>query len=788
MGKRLILGTRPEVDPLQETSETSFSLTTSTEIRWNERTQHRTLAWPIFLSLIGLALSLYNPLIPLVFGFTVLCAVLLVPLHRAKTQGLIGGDNHWTGVSPADTSCTISTDAECLECKTPSGIIHTLGMELGDAKSALLGDVSSFVRAVDGFHGFSIVVTMRPENLQRLLDEERISDMVEKYFNAIPKGEAEAYILRHGGLWSSHVTAIGQIKEPSETDVFDSAARASVPMEKWKRSNLNALLSRISQLSIDDQANWFYATGSELAEWLVQLRSELASEVGSNIPGQFIAPIRGRPNDYRLGVTVNPDTLQLGPPVGYAHVELENGLLLCGGTEASRMRVISLLTSEILRSRKRVIIFTNNRDSLGYARLTNAAVHLELGKDFILNPVDAEIIPRSEYVPLFISSLEPVAGADLRGAAELELAVQRAVTLGNATLADVQLSSPLDDDVISSIPNNPKLPESTPSEKSKTGMEAIRSLHQGPAAKAFYGTQTAPTLRLTESDLTVIRVRLGSTSFDHFAWNIISVKLAGLKPDPNLVVILDGAENMRVRNRRFMKHDSFSERLLENLKGRGPIVLALEHPVDMAPGAIGMLKSCVSLRLREAVDIKIAADLLGLNVITTGMHTKARISPRESSFLRVMDDDTALLVHDGTETCQPIRLDPSPDLSFGPNSQMKGSQVSNFLSKENADGVLGDGSLLERVSAGNAALAVKVLKLLERYEPLTQEAVRRFIMSSGLENDPDVEAVLARLEHASMILRGHEVHSGVSYANFRITMKGSMALRQIEGREEGAIA
>jgi hypothetical protein len=786
MGKRLILGAKPEVDPLQETSETSFSLTTSTEICWDERTQHRSLARSIFLSLVCIALGFYSPLIPLVLGCAVLSIALLVPVLRAGKERLVERESPWMAVSQADSSSSINNDYECLTCKTLSGTSHALGMELGAAKSALLGDISSLVRAVDGFHGFTLIVTMKPENLQRLLDEERISDMIEKYFNAIPKGEAEAYVLRHGGFWSSHVTIVGQIKDSTDADVFDSAVRASVPMEKWKRSKPKLILFRVAQLTIDEQSNCFYAAGSELAEWLVQLRSELASEVGSNIPGQFLAPIRGRLNDYRLGVTINPDTLQIGPPVGLSHEELESGLLLCGGTEDSRMRVISLLTLELLRAGKRVIVFTSSKKSLGYTCLSEAAVHLELGKDFVLNPIDSEGIPRSDYVPLFISSLEPVAGADLRGAAELELAVQRAVTLGNATLADVQLSSAFDE-VLSSAPDSPKPPELSPSKKSMMGLEAIRSLHQGSAAKAFYGTQTAPTSRLTESSLTVVRVHLGSTSLDHFAWNIISVKLAGLRPDPKLVVILDGAENMRVRNRAFMKHDSFSERILDNLKKRGPIVLALEHPVDMAPDAIGTLRSCVSLRLREAVDIKIASDLLGLNVITTGMHTKARISPREASFLRVMDDDTALLVHDGTETCQPIRLDPPLDLSLESVTEADAVGISNLLSREDADGVPSESSLLDRVSAGSTALAVRVLKLLERYEPLTQEAVRRFIMSSGLEGNPDVEAVLARLEHSSMILRGHEVHSGVSYTNFRITMKGSMALRQIEGQQEGAI-
>jgi len=784
MGRRLTLGPKPEVDPLEESSYSSFSVTSSTEIRWDNRTQRRALAFSLFLSLISIILGLTYAILLVIVASVILILVLIMPSIGVSRVALQG--KPWSEAHRTDTSWTTSDHFEGLDCKTPTGTRQMIGLDLGTAKSILLGDISSFVRAVDGSAGFGFTVTMKPEKIQRAMDEERVSDMIEEYLNTIPKGEVEAYILRRGGLWVAHVNAIGHAKDSADIESFDSAVKASIPMEKWKRIKSKTLVSRVTRLAADNQSNWFYAAGTELSEWLVQLRSELASEVGSNIPGQFLAPIRERPGDYRLGVTINPDTLQTGPPVGFSHSELERGMLLCGGTSESRMRVIALLTTELLHSGKRVIIFTNNKMSLGYTRLSEGAVHLEVGRDLVLNPVDSEGIPRSDYVPLLISSLEPVAGADLRGAADLELAITRAVTLGNATLADVQLGNAFDE-AISSIPDSPKLPESAPSNKSKAGMDAVRSLHQGSAAKAFYGTQTIPTTRLTESTLTVVRVRLGSTSLDHFAWNVICVKLAGLRPDPSLVVILDGAENMRVRNRRFMKHDSFSERLLENLKKRGPVVLSLEHPVDMAPGAIGTLASCISLRLREAVDIKIASDLLGLNVITTGMHTKARISPRESSFLNVMNDDTALLVHDGTETCQPIRLEPAPDLNPESVTEEDSNRLSMLLSSEDNEGTRNEGSLLDRVSAGSTALAIRVLKLLERYEPLTQEAVRRFIMSSSSDNDPDVETVLARLEHASMILRGHEVHSGVSYTNFRITMKGNMALRQTEGMESAIV-
>jgi len=786
MAKGNILGTRPETDPFEETPGSSWSVTSDTELRWDDRKKRIALAQPLFLIGISIAIGFIAPVLMLAFSILLLLRILLLPAVRTDFERRSLEGSSWKEVKLADTSCSLSDDKKQILCKTPTGQRHLVNMTLTNAETTLMGDVSGLVRSIDDSVGFTLTVTMRPETLQHALDEERIPDGLEKYFNHLKKGRTNAYVSKRGGIWLAHVNAVGHVQDEAGVLNFDSAVRASIPLEKWKLAKPKDLQSRLHQLNIDGQSSWFYASGEDMSGWLVQLKSELASEVGSNIPGQFLAPIRGRPSDYRLGVTINPDTLQTGPPVGIAHSELETGTLLCGGTTSSRTRVLALLTSELIRSGKRVVIVTNNPDSIGLTRLSEGAVHLELGKDLVLNPVDAEGIHRSDFVPLIMSSLEAVAATDLRGAADLEAAIGRAVTLGNATLADVHIPNGLDDSMSGPM-DAQKPPEQMPSKKSMTGMEAIRSLYEGSAAKSFYGTQTVPTSRLVEPDLSVVRISLGSTSLEHFAWNLISIKISGLRPDPNLVVILDGAENFRVRNRRYMKHDSFTERVLKRLKNRGPLVVVLEHPVDFAPGALATLESCISLRLREAVDIKIAADLLGLNVITTGMHTKARVSPRESSFLRIMDNDTALMVHDGTETCQPVRLDPSPDLSVEPVTMEETRRVTSLIDPETSATSDNEGSLLDRVSAGSTNLAIRVLKLLERYEPLTEEAVRRFIVSSGADNDPDVEAVLARLEHASMILKGHEVHSGVSYTNYRITMKGSMALRQTDHIEGATV-
>lgn len=776
MGRRLVLGTKPEVDPLEDLKESRSTITTGTEIRWEDRSVGLPVSRLLFGALVAIIICLYIPELAIVASVIILLAQLFSPkLHGIKELADLLQDS-WEEVPEGDLS--LSVESKTLGLRGTGSPRHVIGLELGKASPNLLGNVGSLVRALDTSNGFGLYVVMKPGSITQAMDQEKISNFLEGYLIALSKGELDAYLVRRSGLWVSQVTILGHIHHETEVNTFEAAIRGSIPEKEWKQIKPRILKTRIGKQEIDRQDSWFFAAGSELCDWLVQLRSELAPEVGSNIPGQFIAPIRPRPDDFRLGLTLNPDTLQTGPPAGLSIKDLETGTLVCGGNEESRQRTLSLLISELLKAGKRVLLITKHPESAVLTNLSESSVYLELGKDLVLNPVDSDGIPRNEYVPLLISSLEVVAGIDLRGSAELEVAVSRAVSLGNSTLADVRLNPDFDDPTVTN--DNRESPAPVVSKKTATGMEAIRSLHMGPAARAFYGTQTVPIRRITDPSLTVVSVSLGSIGLDSFAWNLLCLKLGGLTPNSNLVIMLDEAENMRVRNRRYMKHDSLSEKLLAGLRKRGPIVLTLEHPADMAPGAIGVLASCVSLRLRESVDIHYAADLLGLNVITTGMHSKARISPRESSFLRIMDDSTALLVHDGTETAQPIKLDETPEFSGTNSSEDMAQRIDRLVPIGTQEISLHGRTLLDMVASGETDLAVRVLKLLERYEPLTEEAVRRFVVSSGEEKNPDIEGILARLEHASMILRGHENHSGVSYSNFRITMKGSMALRQAE--------
>ncbi|MFW9967185.1 MAG: hypothetical protein ACFFEA_08520 [Candidatus Thorarchaeota archaeon] len=782
MGRRLILGTEPEVDPLKEISQQSMTVSGGVDLQWEDRSVRSSFGRDIFFLFISTIILAAFPWVLSIISIGCLLVLVLIPKLRPSREVLALESSEWTRVPESDISCEVNKDYNIIECKTPYGSRKIVGMELPLAGPLLVGTVSALVRAIDSSQGFCLSVIIKPEEPNSLVEAERLSSRIDDYLNYLSSGGLNAYMTRRGGIWSVRVSILGHSHTLAQAKSFESSIRAVIPDSNWSDLKPKDLSSRILRMNMSPRLPSFYAAGTELSEWLIQIPSELASEIGSNVPGEFIAPIKARAGEYLIGRVINPETLQLGPTIGLSHEDIHSGLLICGGTLRERRHTMSLIVKQLLQSGKRVVIVSNERDATNFASLSEGAVSFELGKDLVLNPMDAEGLPRHIYVSKLMTALEVIAGTDLRSAADLELALSRAIALGNTTVADVQLSQA--PDVASTYSEAEEPNAQKPSNRSIAGYEAIRSLHQGSAARSFYGSQTIAMRDLVQAPLSVLIVSQGYLPMEKFAFDLLCIKLSGLQADPNSVVILENAENMRIRNRRYMKRDSWSEMMLRDLMQRGPTIVTLDHPVDMAPGAIGKLNSCVTHRLREGPDIKTAVELLGISVVSSGIHSKARQSSRETSYLRVMPEGVVLLVRNQGETCVPVQLDESITLTALRPEELD-RRASKIIPHESIIGGIAYGdSIIDRVAGGQRDTAIKMLRLLERYEPLTEESMRKFLLSGDESGDPDISGVIARLEHAGMILRGHEVHGAVSYTNYRITMKGSMALRQFAQRDE----
>jgi hypothetical protein len=768
------MGSKPERDPLEEVkSSTSIELH-SNEIRWADREIRSNWEMHILTAGIMITLTIMNPLIGI--SVTLLCflVALILPIIRKPLESKSLKAVQWSEFDTPDVS--ITPLEKTIQLRGTGGQRFVSMLTLEKTPTRLSGTLGKLLRAIDGSIGFSLQVSMKPVDITELLDAEHFPSYYEELLQSRESGELDSFVSTRGGIWKTYVSVTGIFNDAIQIEHLENAIRGSIPGPKPTLVPVSKLEKHLRDGIPFTSGGGFYSAGRELKGWLVQLSSELASEVGSSIPGQFISSIRSRPGDYIVGDSLNPDTLLTGPPLGFSYQDLRTGMLLCGGSWSERYGILTNLITEILNDNKRVLLVSTNQDILSLTGLHPEAIGLSLGRDFVLNPVDAEQVPRNEFVACVKTALEVVTETDLSSAADFELALSKAVAIGNSTVADVTLVTTNPEDIDSSTPTQDV------SFSSNIAMDAIRIFHQGTGAQAFYGHQPLSIQRLSEQPLSIIHLSTGSIPLDMFAWDIFCTKFTGTIGD-DLVVILDEPPNMLVNTSKYKKRLPWAIRVAQKLSNRASLILSINAPQVLPTGVIDTLSSCIALRLRSKYDIAVVSDLLGLSVISTGMHSKQRVSPRETSFLRVMEPGVALLARDDTEVCQPIKLR-EVSKSTPVSSDVMNERIQKLLTIDPIAGSSSaEKSLIDRVSGDNRDATLKVLKLLKQYEPLTEQAIRKFMSSSEMR-DIDFEGILTRLEHSSMILRGHETHSGVSYTNYRVTMKGEMALKQMLHSED----
>jgi hypothetical protein len=749
-----------------------FSVTSDNEIRWDDRSIKAPWDRVLAVCLAIVAIVFLMPLHVLAFSVALLSFLLGYPRIymwlQVRSMKTISLDE-----VPESDVLVENVDGK-LQCRGTGPVQYLSALSLEAPGPLLSGNLGRFIRGLDTDFGFMVSVRLEREDPKRVVEEGILSDHLLKFFSMRSSDQMKAYFEVRAGVWRSGIRILGSSYDPLRLSLFCSQVKGAIPVSGLKKMNADSLARVLTDWKSAGAEVSFRATGRELSNWLVQLPSELASEVGGNVPGEFISPIRSGDYEYSVGYAVNPETLKEGPQVGITNSDLAAGLLVCGGEWNRRTDVLAIIIKELIDRGKRVLMISPREEALRLAGIDESGIALTLGKQLILNPVDSEGIARSRYVSELLLLLETLAGADLSSAADFEVALNRVVALGNGTLADITFS---EDSLADTDKSN--APPAGFSRSSLLALDAVKRLHEGSGAHAFYGNQTITTHRLTDNKLTVISSPMGAVDLEIFALQLLGLKLSGLDKDEDLVIVLDSPENLRVAasSYRYKKQGVLAYRTVLSLLKRGPLIVSMKNPSSMPSESADALGTCIALRMRDTQDLAAVSDLLSLTVVGGGMHSKKRVSSREGSFLRVMDQGYALMSTREYKTCVPLKLNLPPEMS--PVSEAQSTLHAPSDSAEFGR----PRTLLDTIGGKDAETVVHVLRLLTKYEPLTEESVRQFLKARG-DPDADIEAILARLENASMILRGHENHGGVSYTNYRITMKGTMALRQSEGVAE----
>ena len=778
------MGGKPEVDPIESMTQGYKGISTNLEhLHWDSRMRRIPMGIVYLLSILVFTVGFFEPLPTLIVALVFLALFRVIPAQRPSREAVAIVSNAWTPIELPEMH--VSNEDGVLHCQGHSGSRYLTGMMLSRAGAVLVGHLGSLLRSIGMHHGFTLVVEMTSENVDCVLDSGVLEDIQEWGLEQFPQSQLEAYFMHRGFLWSTGAVITGHFTSPMDAPAFRSAVLGALPDPNWDTLSASVLARRINRFDLSSTTT-FYATGKELAEWVVQLAAELASEVGGNVPGEFLSPVRLSAPDLRIGRLINPETLQLGAPAGLTFEDFLGGVLITGGMIHHRRNALALMVRRLLDGGKRVIYIATDPEARSIASLAPDAICLTLGRNLVLNPIDPETVPMKSYVGQLMNALEIVAATDLRNAIELELALMRAMSNSSATLADVKLDDMLETDIDGGLASAPS-PSSASSRKSELGIAAIQKLYKGVGASAFYGTQTISMETLTQQRLSVVIADIDSMEMERFALDLLAIKIAGLKSDRDLVVIFENGHNYVTSfaaNRSMEQlRAAWVEVLTKQLLRRGGLVLSIDGPGDVPKRVLGLLSSTLVFRLQSSTDLNAVNDLLGLTIVQHGFYSKSRKSPQESSFVRTMTSDNALLKTRDRVTCFPIKLDPPPEMSLPSTEELETRVASLGIADDHTVSDMAD-TLLHRVAGADWLHAIEILRLLERYEPLTVGAIQKFLSSLGEE--VDVESIISRLERANMILKGHEVHGSVSYINYRLTMKGTLALKQAERKEGGA--
>ena len=769
-----VLGSRPAKDPMEEISEDKVSIKSDTEIKWTNRNLRRPWGYGLVIGVVlfyCIISSSWSGLILsgiLILGGAILPLISKVMERNSNTAWRIvhGPDLLFKRIGKWPTKPVYLSGV--------GGQRFTTALSTDSMDVSLSNHLGRLIRAMSTVDGFCLQVQLWYEKEETVLSEDYVTYRFLKYFEKLQQSEVKMYVRTRSGLWKSRITVVCHSRDLDRLMKLESAIKSVLATQTGfflgglRRIWTHDLMKRLMHLSMTFEPR-FLALGSELSQWLAQLRDELAGEMKETIPGQFITPIRTTEQIYQLGQTYTPETGELGPAVGVVEHDLQKGILVCG--EGDKRGILTLLVHQLLEAKKRVIIVSRKENALEICGLSKESVGLVLGKGFILNPVDPEGFERSEYVAKLIMAIDVLANKthqNLSAAPEIQKALGKAVAVAHSTIADVSFDDDIDYSRIS--------------KDSQLGMECIRTLTEGVGAEQFYGNQSVKVSRLDEVPLAVIVLSITNENLERFAWDLLSIKLSSLPPDDNRVIIFEDPRHYKTTTKAYNQRSSWEGTLYGLVKNLGPFIISVGSPSSIG-GISGDPKTIIATRLRNNRDIAVAEDLLKIKSYLP-LHTKSREGHRATSILSSLRDEEAILMRSDAITPVPVILDTPPEIKpfdeEGNASRVRAIQESMVIKPQDPH------SLIDYVSRGNSELIIEILKILKRYEPVSREGIERFLKAKGIEGD--VDSALIRLEEAAMIIGSQDSIGSTSYQNYRINMKGRTALKQALEESEGVAA
>lgn len=505
-----------------------------------------------------------------------------------------------------------------------------------------------------------------------------------------------------------------------------------------------------------------YLTGIEASRFL-QITTFAGKSLKAKPPAEFITPSHLTSN-LVIGLAIETETFTERIPIGFKKENLEQSIVILGGTEEERILTSLRILLEATNIGLKFLIITKNPRYRILSNLVPQTKTYTLGKNLILNPLDPEDADPQKYHPLLITVFTQILGLSDELWMLLEQALQQVYENPNPSLFELQ-------EVVSHLPETRAY--------GKKSLEALNHILQsfttGEIA-SMLGSEQNIKLSKILAQPSIIEIPTRSPLATIFIKTLMLAKILATKLPSQIILLLDDCEDIfhidTKTKHKTREKDILVEWLREIARKEAYLVLSTGRIIETFPGAMRFAKNRIVHKLTTIEEKQLATNLLGLQEHAPGVHSqKRRHRLYQITYLSHLEFGEAIFLREDYAYPFPIKI--NYDNLYIPYISEEIYLTSLTPTNELITRELKKPKILLHFSS-EADLAVEILSLVKEYRGLT-----RFALTNILRVDRGRCYLLLDLLENQNYVRRVEVPKGKYWTiGYEITQRGETALKE----------
>ncbi|MFW9974652.1 MAG: hypothetical protein ACFFDQ_05270, partial [Candidatus Thorarchaeota archaeon] len=161
-----IMGSKPALDPMEQIEKSQMTITSDTEIRWDDRSVKPSWDHIFGVSLIMMVCVFWFPLVSIMVIGIILVTLLILPYLQRYFELRTLDEADWYEV--LETNVGFEEKKKSLLCTSAGNESYVTALNMKKARSELQGDLGLLLRGLDTSHGFLLLADLFPTDAKHI--------------------------------------------------------------------------------------------------------------------------------------------------------------------------------------------------------------------------------------------------------------------------------------------------------------------------------------------------------------------------------------------------------------------------------------------------------------------------------------------------------------------------------------------------------------------------------------------------------------------------------------------